>query len=410
MKKVLLLLLGVGLMNFGALAQGGSDNASNADYSNGWQTGDSGGSGFGAWTLGTTTGDGSQNGHFIGTSDLGDSWALYANSGQTASAFRDFSTSPDASDIIKIQMDNGDIIAGGVVGIGLRNASGENLAEVYFRGGDTHYYLNDNAGERASTIGYTGTGLQIEFLMTSATAFDVVLTHIGNTATTQTITGNLSNPSGGQGIAQIRVFNFNAGPDGSRNQFFNNVEHIVDGLLPVTYITFTATALADNVVLDWRTAMEENNARYEVERSRDGRTFEQIGVIEGAGTTLEEQAYRYVDASPVAGVNYYRLKQVDYDGAYAYSAVVSAKVNAKAVEVTMFPNPVMNQLQITAPAEAATVLVFDALGKVVHRLDDARLSATAMLSMSHLPKGLYIVQVMDAQTGSVWHTARVVKQ
>lgn len=180
--------------------------------------------------------------------------------------------------------------------------------------------------------------------------------------------------------------------------------------LPVTYITFTATALVDNVVLDWRTAMEENNARYEVERSRDGRTFEQIGVIEGAGTTLEEQAYRYVDASPAAGVNYYRLKQVDYDGAYAYSAVVSAKVNAKAVEVTMFPNPVMNQLQITAPAEAATVLVFDALGKVVHRLDDARLSTTAMLSMSHLPKGLYIVQVMDAQTGSVWHTARVVKQ
>lgn len=408
MKKVLLLFLGVGLMHFGLLAQGGTDNASNTDYNSGWQTGNNGGSGFGAWTLHTTIADGSQNGHFIGTSDLGDSWALYANSGQTSSAFRDFSTSPDANDIIKIQMDNGSINNGGVVGIGLRNASGENLAEVYFKGGDANYYVNDNAGERASTIGYTSAGLQIEFRMTSATAFDVVLTHIATPANTQTISGNLSSPGGGQGIAQIRVFNFNAG--NGNDQFFNNLEHIVDGLLPVSYISFTATALADNVVLDWRTAMEENNARFEVERSRDGRTFEAIGEVMGAGTTLEAQAYQYIDAAPAAGVNYYRLKQVDWDGAFEYSPVVSAKVSRKAVEVAAFPNPVTDQLQVTTDADEVRIVLLNVQGQIIQHLDNAGRSTTANLPMSHLPKGIYFVQIQDANSGAVWHTERIVKQ
>lgn len=116
-----------------------------------------------------------------------------------------------------------------------------------------------------------------------------------------------------------------------------------DAVLPVQLTDFSAELLDESTIeLNWTTASEINNAYFAVERSSDGRTFEAIAQVEGFGTTSERTDYLTFDHQP-GKVNYYRLKQVDYDGNYSYSPIVSVflrmdKQIGRNVEV--YPNPV----------------------------------------------------------------------
>ncbi|MEN0049116.1 MAG: hypothetical protein AAF806_18805 [Bacteroidota bacterium] len=150
MKKGNLLLLILSLAGLTTFGQG-TDNANDAAYNSGWTNGSDGGTGFGAWSLDPSPNSNS-GGFFIGSSDInvsGESWGVYANSNTTSSAVRSFDNAPGALDRVSIKMDNGSINNGGVVGIGLRNSSGENLLEVFFRGGGANYIVNEaNGGNR----------------------------------------------------------------------------------------------------------------------------------------------------------------------------------------------------------------------------------------------------------------------
>ena len=67
-------------------------------------------------------------------------------------------------------------------------------------------------------------------------------------------------------------------------------------------------------LLTWQTASELNNAGFEVERSADAKQWEVLGFVNGHGTTMEANDYKYLDAQPMRGMNYYRLSQTDFDG------------------------------------------------------------------------------------------------
>jgi len=112
--------------------------------------------------------------------------------------------------------------------------------------------------------------------------------------------------------------------------------------LPVELLSFNANEIEFEVILNWITASELNNDYFEVERSVDGLEFTVIGEISGYGTTTEAQQYEFIDSNPEYGINYYRLRQVDFDGQYAYSWIVKAIVNELGEEdfnVTLYPNP-----------------------------------------------------------------------
>src|SRR5690606_7492371 len=95
-------------------------------------------------------------------------------------------------------------------------------------------------------------------------------------------------------------------------------EHDFDAPLPITLTTFTARQLeATKVTLDWTTASEENNDYFAIEYSADGRHFDELGMVRGAGSTTTSQHYSFIHHHPVAGSNYYRLRQVDFDGTFA---------------------------------------------------------------------------------------------
>lgn len=109
--------------------------------------------------------------------------------------------------------------------------------------------------------------------------------------------------------------------------------------LPVELLTFTGELTGSIVQLDWITATELNNAGFEIHRSKDGINWSPIGWKDGHGTTTIRQEYQDLDKSPYFGENYYRLKQLDYDGQYEYSNIIVVNVNAKDMGVNVFPNP-----------------------------------------------------------------------
>lgn len=92
--------------------------------------------------------------------------------------------------------------------------------------------------------------------------------------------------------------------------------------LPVEMEYFTAENKGESVILNWHTASEQNASHFLIQRSKGGKTFKNIGRRKAQGTTTEPTDYSYPDDNP-AKTNYYRLKQVDFDGSYEYSKVIS---------------------------------------------------------------------------------------
>jgi choice-of-anchor B domain-containing protein len=103
--------------------------------------------------------------------------------------------------------------------------------------------------------------------------------------------------------------------------------------LPVELSRFEAMPEDNKVRLEWTTASEENSAYFEIERSTDGIDFEVIGKVEAMGRSTEKVEYLTYDDAPFKGDNYYRLKQVDLDGKFEYSEIVSVFFSTALVEV-----------------------------------------------------------------------------
>jgi hypothetical protein len=96
------------------------------------------------------------------------------------------------------------------------------------------------------------------------------------------------------------------------------------GGLPVELVEFRANAIGVDVELTWRTASETNSYGFEIQRKQTNSEFQKIGFVPGHGSTQQAQSYRYVDSKLALGTYYYRLKQIDTDGSFTFSAVVEA--------------------------------------------------------------------------------------
>ncbi|GAB4402633.1 MAG: hypothetical protein OHK0039_00900 [Bacteroidia bacterium] len=179
-----------------------------------------------------------------------------------------------------------------------------------------------------------------------------------------------------------------------------------DASLPVELLAFEATAHARSIVLDWRTSREVNNAAFVIERSSDRQAFEVIGEVAGGGTTTIPQAYRFSDDSPLAGVNYYRLRQVDFDGATHHSDIVAATLTPAAGLAVLgsYPNPAREQinLEVSLPVSGAwTLYLLDASGRRVRTLQGEAVAGIAVLpvDLRNLSSGLYLYRLVS-QGGS----------
>lgn len=94
-------------------------------------------------------------------------------------------------------------------------------------------------------------------------------------------------------------------------------------ILPVELLSFTAERNGYTTLLNWETASEENNDYFDIERLNASGEFENIGRVDGNGSTSMHSYYAFTDEAPLPGVNYYRLKQFDFNGHFSYSEIRS---------------------------------------------------------------------------------------
>ncbi|MBT1702302.1 T9SS type A sorting domain-containing protein [Chryseosolibacter indicus] len=120
--------------------------------------------------------------------------------------------------------------------------------------------------------------------------------------------------------------------------------------LPITLYSFEAILKNSFVALHWITLQEINNATFFIERSENGKTFEPIGTVDGAGNSKELRHYNHTDTNPLLGISYYRLKQTDFDGNYTYSKVVKVFYEGDGSLLTVYPNPSYNVTDIRIKA------------------------------------------------------------
>ncbi|PHN03655.1 T9SS type A sorting domain-containing protein [Flavilitoribacter nigricans] len=197
----------------------------------------------------------------------------------------------------------------------------------------------------------------------------------------------------------------------TEGSFTINSDGTCDILLPIALLDFYGRAEADAIGLYWSTTTEIDNDYIAVERSLNGVDFEEIGRVEGNGTTTEKQNYTYVDNYPVSGTNYYRLRQVDYDGAAEYHPVISVLFDRPLeFRVKVSPNPARETLWVdwTLPEKQDGVLrVYDMQGQLMSQRAIAQGSGRYNLPIGDLPAGMYVLQM---EQGGNLETLRFVKK
>jgi len=147
------------------------------------------------------------------------------------------------------------------------------------------------------------------------------------------------------------------------------------GTFPVEFIDFEAIPRPQfkQVDLKWETASELNNSHFVVQRSLDGRIFDDLMNVNGQGNSNSSQKYQAADTKPVQGKLFYRLKQVDFGGTFSFSNVVEINYDGELNQkFTMYPNPINqgNMLQVNLFLEGVpevTVRIRNAMGQVIYR-------------------------------------------
>jgi hypothetical protein len=180
---------------------------------------------------------------------------------------------------------------------------------------------------------------------------------------------------------------------------FATLQGLFDSVLPVDLTRFEGQGKDQQVELSWTTASELNNDFFEVQRSSDGRIFEPIGKVDGNGTRSTPLDYAFTDRAPKAGVNYYRLRQVDFDGAFEYSNVIAVEVKDKGGEIGLFPNPASEMVEVRLPLSwsdgQAEVRIRDVAGRVVRHFPMQAVEGPVSFTLSGLTGGYYTVEAFN---------------
>jgi len=174
-------------------------------------------------------------------------------------------------------------------------------------------------------------------------------------------------------------------------------------VLPIELKSFDLVIIEDQTKVIWTTASETNNDYFSIERSADGTSFDAIGEIKGAGNSNTSVSYEFTDAKPLVGINYYRIKQTDFDGKFSYTDIKSVRHNTFG-NLNITPRTTEGRLQITTDAEDYSIDVYNVAGQQVKSYPSLSLDQT--ISIDELTAGLYYIKVnVDGQV----ETTKIVK-
>ncbi len=181
------------------------------------------------------------------------------------------------------------------------------------------------------------------------------------------------------------------------------MRYITNSILPVTFFDFSASKQLQSVMLNWLTENEINNKYFAVERS-GGRNFSELVKVDANS----KHGYSYTDNNPLQGTNYYRLKQVDKDGNYTYSKIISIALT-DAGRFTVYPNPASDVLHIKG-LNANTgyqFMIINEKGGTIAKANANNISAYTF-NVRNITSGFYYLKILSGNR--VVATIKFVKQ
>ncbi len=296
-----------------------SDSPVNASYAGGWTNGSTGGSGFGAWTLTST----SNSGHFLAgnsssnmSTGLTNGFGLWANGGGVSTARRSFNTPLAVGSKFKLRFDNNWIDNGSSAGFALADASNSNRFAFYFVGGETFYRVSDATNARQTAIHYTSEGLDAVFELTASNAYKL---SVG----TNIFTGTLG---AGGAISQLVASNNSAGTNTPYNVYLGAMSLTIpvndSGTVTTNAPTVTRTAggMTDGIPNEWWESHFPNPADWVAANDPDGDGF----------TSAEEHALGTDPSQPAARFQVRQTANEDGTVTITWSSVAGKKYRLQA--------------------------------------------------------------------------------
>ncbi|MFT5802856.1 MAG: hypothetical protein ACI956_002679, partial [Nonlabens sp.] len=197
--------------------------------------------------------------------------------------------------------------------------------------------------------------------------------------------------------ATSHTINFVATITGSCGLVVDNIEVGPAGSLPVELVNFNAGLIENDFVrVSWQTATEINNDFFTVERSSNGKDWEKLEIIEGAGDAATLLSYSVLDDKPLFGISYYRLKQTDFDERFSYSQIRSINnEDPDDIQIEIYPKPTTAQIYLSGnETELEEISIYNISGQNVtantKRLENQE--NKLMIDLSNLISGMYFIK------------------
>lgn len=167
------------------------------------------------------------------------------------------------------------------------------------------------------------------------------------------------------------------------------VDEIPCANVPVELLSFDGKLLKEKIYLYWETVSELNNDYFVVERSTDAKEFIPIGKVEGKGNSLSRAAYSFQEEISNHKRYYYRLKQVDFNGTFEYSQSIIIQAENDKSNISIFPSPATDMLQIVSDDAIEMVRILDLNGKWIRELS----AQEQVIFVSDLEAGIYFLEI-----------------
>jgi hypothetical protein len=278
-----------------------------------------------------------------------------------------------------------------------------------------NYSLGSNV--TATVVGFTINGAS-EIASYTITIKDVnsatqtSCTTSGINATTFTVCSQIAVPVALRGKTvqiQISVTTRNSNQGGATgNTTFDDFKTTLPEAIvtPVTFVSFNAAKENTSTKITWKVGVEQNVKGYDIERSTNGRDFNKIGFVAANG----QSTYSFIDAQTSQGTVYYRVKNVDNDGNFKYSNILSLRNGVSNLVLKAFPLPALDK--ITVQHEGVTsngrINISSSNGSIVRNIKPAAGSIETIINLTGLRSGLYVLS-FDKGDGKP-QTIKFVKQ
>lgn len=286
-----------------------------------------------------------------------------------------------------------------------------NISATVGRGTSYNIRVNNGvvvAGVPTELFGFTGDRCGVWIDWNQDGDFDEVGENVVMNTTNQPFfwTASITVPNDaafGETRMRIRIVN-NETPSSCGLAFFGETEDYeltVTSLLPVELSSFTAIPKGQAAYLEWETLTESNNDYFSIERATDAKTFSPIGQVQGKGTTYISQRYSFMDRKARPGINYYRLRQVDFDGQYEYSEMKTVLISKQEEQLLVYPNPSKGSFQVQLPGIFSEESYLELLDSQGRRMSQKNVSPSSpgniVFAVDGLAPGIYFLRLLDAQ-------------